>query len=225
MQRLPHPHKSDPKGKKVVTNTADNPALAWAELMLRLRREREEVFGKHLFADPCWDMLLDLYVALRRGRVISVSSLCVAAAVPASTALRWIEILVQQGLVLREPDPKDKRRILVVLTRKAETQLDHLFEKLRRDSPGPLAPSGPLLPSPAPSGGAPSTMSGGKHEARLGLEGSEGAVLQALAPAICLLLDSVRAEFAEALQVTAHGNAGDRTSAQNGIARRGSFSS
>lgn len=200
-----------------MTNTADSPGLAWAEQMLRMRREREKIFGKHLFADPCWDMLLDLYVALRKGRVISVSSLCVAAAVPASTALRWIDILVKQDLVLREPDPKDKRRILVLLTRKAETQLDHLFEKLFQGSPA----SSEDAPWVAPS--SENGSRAGKHEAQLALGANACAALQALAPTLCLLLDSARAELTEALRLTAHSNAQDSLGTKSGTGRRGSF--
>jgi len=99
-----------------------------AERLLRQRRQREACFGKHLFADPCWDMLLDLYVARKRHlRPISVSSLCIASAVPATTALRWIDTLVQEGLVVRQPDPRDKRRVLVSLTDEGSDKLDRLL--------------------------------------------------------------------------------------------------
>src|SRR3546814_1843272 len=43
-------------------------------------------------SDPAWDMLLDLYLAAERNtRPVSISSLCIASAVPATTALRWIK--------------------------------------------------------------------------------------------------------------------------------------
>jgi hypothetical protein len=99
-----------------------------AERLLRRRRQREAFFGKHLFADPCWDMLLDLYVSRKkRLRPMSVSSLCIASAVPATTALRWIDTLVQEGLVVRQPDPRDKRRVLVSLTDEGSDKLDKLL--------------------------------------------------------------------------------------------------
>lgn len=99
-----------------------------AERLLRQRRQREATFGKHLFADPCWDMLLDLYVSQKkRLRPMSVSSLCIASAVPATTALRWIDTLVQEGLVARHPDPRDKRRVLVSLTDEGSDKLDRLL--------------------------------------------------------------------------------------------------
>src|SRR3546814_16438627 len=50
-----------------------------AKLLLRRRRQRDEAFPKDLFADPAWDMLLDLYAAQQLERPpIAVSSLCIA---------------------------------------------------------------------------------------------------------------------------------------------------
>lgn len=115
-------------GLELVRKPPLNPAALLAESLLRLRRRRESVLGAHLFADPCWDMLLDLYVALNKGtRPVSVSSLCVAAAVPATTAIRWIETLVKEGLIFRESDPTDKRRVFIHLTDRGIQQMDELL--------------------------------------------------------------------------------------------------
>jgi hypothetical protein len=62
---------------------------ALARRYLRHRRERERLLPD-LFADPAWDILLDLFAASIERRPVSVSSACVAAAVPPTTALRWI---------------------------------------------------------------------------------------------------------------------------------------
>lgn len=115
-------------GLKLVREPVRCPATLMAEKFLRQRRQREAVLGKHLFADPCWDMLLDLFVAYKRGlRPISVSSLCLASAVPQTTAIRWIDTLVKGGLVYKEADPKDKRRVFIHLTEQAKQQLDELL--------------------------------------------------------------------------------------------------
>src|SRR3546814_2543305 len=76
--------------------------------MLRQRRMREQYFPADLFADPAWDMLLDLYAARLEHQPVSVSSLCIAAAVPATTALRWIKTMTEAGLFVREADPQDR---------------------------------------------------------------------------------------------------------------------
>lgn len=116
--------------REAARNTRPASPCALAEVLLRQRRQREAVFGQHLFADPCWDMLLDLYVSRSKGlRPVSVSSLCIASAVPATTALRWINALVQEGLVARQPDLRDKRRVLVSLTDEGSQKLDILLAK------------------------------------------------------------------------------------------------
>ena len=98
--------------------------------MLRQRRMREQYFPADLFADPAWDMLLDLYAARLERQPVSVSSLCIAAAVPATTALRWIKTMTDAGLFLREDDPHDGRRIFIALAEGACDALARYFEAL-----------------------------------------------------------------------------------------------
>ena len=98
--------------------------------MLRQRRMREQYFPADLFADPAWDMLLDLYAARLERQPVSVSSLCIAAAVPATTALRWIRTMTDAGLFLREQDPHDGRRIFIALAEGAFDALSRYFEAL-----------------------------------------------------------------------------------------------
>ena len=85
---------------------------------IRARRMRNQYFAGELFADPAWDMLLDLFAAALERRQVSVSSLCIAAAVPPTTALRWIGALHDSGLFAREADPADRRRAYVLLSSK-----------------------------------------------------------------------------------------------------------
>ncbi|HEX8643743.1 MAG TPA: winged helix DNA-binding protein [Allosphingosinicella sp.] len=84
--------------------------------LIALRRLRGEYLPTQLFADPAWDMLLDLYVAQLEGRRVSVSSLCVASQVPATTALRWIKVLEERQLIVRHADPEDGRRVFLMIT-------------------------------------------------------------------------------------------------------------
>lgn len=72
-----------------------------------------------LFADPAWDMLLDLFAAHVEGARISVSSACLASGVPSSTALRWIGEMEKHGFVRRHPDATDGRRTFVDITAQA----------------------------------------------------------------------------------------------------------
>jgi hypothetical protein len=85
---------------------------------IRSRRLRAQFFAGELFADPAWDMLLDLFAAELEQTRVSVSSLCIAAAVPPTTALRWIGTLHDAGLFERHADPADRRRAYIALSAK-----------------------------------------------------------------------------------------------------------
>lgn len=95
--------------------------------LIRQRQRRSAEFGADLFADPVWDMMLDLLAARLDGRAVRTSSLCIAAGVPSTTALRWIRELAERGLFVRVPDPQDGRGVLIELSDDAaERLLDHL---------------------------------------------------------------------------------------------------
>jgi hypothetical protein len=120
--------------------TATDPAAAPGTLpsagavraMLRARRLRDQFFQADLFADPAWDMLLDLLLARLEGRMVAVSSLCIGAAVPPTTALRWIKRLTDEGLFVRAADPDDGRRIFIDLSDAAANGLAAYFRALAR---------------------------------------------------------------------------------------------
>jgi DNA-binding MarR family transcriptional regulator len=95
-------------------------ALAW----IRARQARDMALGDDLFFDPAWSILLELYVHYRQRTSASVTSLCAAARVPSSTGLRWVALLERRGLVSREADPFDRRKIYAQLTPVAVKQID-----------------------------------------------------------------------------------------------------
>ena len=96
--------------------TTDAPVTAKAvRAVIAERRLRDEFLDPELFGEPAWDMLLDLYAARLEHTQVSVSSLCIAAAVPSTTALRWLRTLTMSGLVSRRSDPHDKRRVFIEL--------------------------------------------------------------------------------------------------------------
>jgi hypothetical protein len=103
------------------------PALGDGSLVrafIRLRRLRGQHFMPELFADPAWDILLDLTAARLEGRMVAVSSLCIAAAVPATTALRWITQMTEQEILVRKQDPTDGRRVFIGLGEPAIAGMD-----------------------------------------------------------------------------------------------------
>ena len=90
--------------------------IPFIRAMIEARRLRSDYLPTGLFADPAWDILLDLMAARLEGKKVAVSSLCIAAAVPPTTALRWIATLTERGLLRRVADPADGRRIHMELT-------------------------------------------------------------------------------------------------------------
>jgi len=68
-------------------------------------------------------MLLDLTAARLERRQVAVSSLCIAAAVPPTTALRWIKTLTDQGIFVRIADPSDGRRVFIELSEEAAGEM------------------------------------------------------------------------------------------------------
>ncbi|WP_294323823.1 hypothetical protein [uncultured Sphingomonas sp.] len=117
------------RGADFVAPPADDTAAveitaATVRGAIRTRRLRDQVFADGLFADPAWDMLLDLFAARLEGLTVSVSSLCIAAAVPPTTALRWITVMTDAGLLIRREDPSDRRRAFIALTARAVTGME-----------------------------------------------------------------------------------------------------
>lgn len=100
--------------------------------VIRARRLRSRFFSEELFADPAWDMLLDLLQAEIAQLRVPVSSLCIAASVPATTALRWIKTMTEQGMFVRRADPHDGRRVFVELAPAASDAMRRYFTEVGR---------------------------------------------------------------------------------------------
>lgn len=126
------PDESGPSVVRLVDPIEDAPPLSVdiVRSVIRARRLRSRYFNEELFADPAWDMLLDLLQAELAQHRVPVSSLCIAAAVPATTALRWIKSMTDSGLFVRRADPHDGRRVFVELSPQASAALRAYFAEL-----------------------------------------------------------------------------------------------
>jgi DNA-binding MarR family transcriptional regulator len=129
-REAPASHPKETEGKE--SGGVDAGAV---RAFIRARRLREQYFESELFADPAWDMLLDLYAARLEKQRVAVSSLCIAAAVPATTALRWIKTLTDLGLLVRASDPQDGRRVYIELSANAAARMEGYFKAAQRISP------------------------------------------------------------------------------------------
>lgn len=125
-------------GPSDAISQSDQKRLAHAALAREAyarRRERAVIFGNaELFGEPAWDILLDLYVAHAEGKTVSVSSACIGSAAPPTTGLRWLGVLSDQGLIVREHDPEDQRRVLVRLSDTGLAAMDEYFSKARSEN-------------------------------------------------------------------------------------------
>lgn len=104
---------ADPLTEPVLTT---DQLITMAKAKIRARRRRQELFPGIQVADPAWDLLLELYVNAAENRRISVTGLGLGANVPGATVLRWLAMFQEANLIVREPDPFDRRRIWVRLT-------------------------------------------------------------------------------------------------------------
>ena len=122
----------NPAEKPEPAGEAPPVSLEAVRQVIRARRLRARYFDEELFADPAWDMLLDLLQAEIAQHRVPVSSLCIAAAVPATTALRWIKSMTDSGLFKRRADPHDGRRVFVELAPQASEALRRYFKEVGR---------------------------------------------------------------------------------------------
>lgn len=114
------------------------PPPALVRRILRQRQQRGRFFEGDLFADPAWDMLLDLTASQGEGKRVSVTSLCIASGVPPTTALRWISQMVEAGLFVRVCDDSDRRRAFIALSQSTQDAMARYFAQLELSGAMPL---------------------------------------------------------------------------------------
>ena len=101
------------------------------------RRRRDSLIRYDLFAEPAWDMLLDLYIQHHSGQPVAVDRLCAAAGAASTTALRWLGLLIEKGLVIRSSSAGEDGVILVALSERGVDEMEcYLRDFLHRDRLG-----------------------------------------------------------------------------------------
>lgn len=136
----PHPgfRGASPDGSQALIRKP-KPPLPDPRLVRRIIRQRQmrgQFFDADLFADPAWDILLDLTAARAEHARVSVTSLCIASGVPPTTALRWISQMVGAGLLERVEDETDRRRAFIALSDKAAEAMARYFHELGQETAG-----------------------------------------------------------------------------------------
>lgn len=115
---LPEDDSQPPKSGHPASETLQ----AHAELAsryLKLRARRSAIAGEHLLSDPAWDILLDLFVGHVRGKNVTITNACIASRRPSTTSLRYIDRLLKEGLLFRERDTRDHRKVHLRMTDRA----------------------------------------------------------------------------------------------------------
>ncbi len=125
----------EPAGRLAKAPRVPLPDPQLVRRIIRARQQRARFFDGELFADPAWDMLLDLTAARAERARVSVTSLCIAAAVPPTTALRWIGQMTEAGLFVRVEDRGDRRRAFIALSDAAADSMARYFAAI--DTPVP----------------------------------------------------------------------------------------
>lgn len=98
----------------------------------RERARRTMFLPSELFAEPAWDILVELYAFELVSRVVTESEIADRISVPIKTAARWMKMLEAHNLIDRRVDPDDGDQIQVALTCRALEALDGYFSDANR---------------------------------------------------------------------------------------------
>lgn len=109
-------------------------ALLSARRVYDLGGRYSDLLGPAVCGDPGWNILLDLFISAGDFRRLSVSAVCIGSRAAPATALRYLSLLQDAGLVERIADATDGRRSYVALTGDGFRKMMDLLEPV-----GPLA--------------------------------------------------------------------------------------
>ena len=101
-----------------------------ARILVDHMHRRQDFLPGAEFGDPQWMMTLELFIAAEERRGVSITSLCFASGVPATTALRHIRMLETKGIFERLPHPSDRRITLVRLSKIARVEIERYFHSI-----------------------------------------------------------------------------------------------
>lgn len=119
-------------GRETLTVKHHRPATALegalarrARQILDFRGRRTEGFGRAMFGEPAWDMLLAMYIAEQRGDRATIAELAAVSGASPSVALRWLNFLVAEGLAGQEIHPERSDALAIQLTDRSRRALEH----------------------------------------------------------------------------------------------------
>ncbi|CAM5318576.1 hypothetical protein ATER59S_00984 [Aquamicrobium terrae] len=130
----------EPAIAKPVERVPDPQSTLRHLVLARNERISQEEAGK--ISDIAWHMLLEIALGKECSQPVSVTNLCMSTGAPINTALRHLDSLYAQGLVIRSPGPTDKRTTFVDLTpsglKLVDDFLDRFARKCRIEATSPI---------------------------------------------------------------------------------------
>lgn len=111
-----------------IERNAYNLALK-SKLIYDKRTNRSKFISSEMLGEPAWDMLLELFMQYAGGAKVSTTSLCIASRVPVTTALRYVKLLEDAGLIEKSLASYDRRVTLVSLTEKGAVSVGAYLEQ------------------------------------------------------------------------------------------------
>jgi hypothetical protein len=107
--------------------------LKKVKTVIKERQVRKKYFGNLVLGEPVWDICLDLFYSQLAGRKSSISSACIAAGVPDTTALRYIKQMRSVGILDKCADATGARNFNLELSDTAVNSMkNYLLHEVER---------------------------------------------------------------------------------------------
>ena len=120
---------SDDDQMLISRSMDDGDLISRAEKYLNWGRLKSRILdsGNGLFANSCWNMCLDIFICGLKDQRITVSSIAHSSGIPMTTAMRYINVMVEQGLLQKTPNSADNRMIFVSVSEDCSEKIRELL--------------------------------------------------------------------------------------------------
>jgi DNA-binding MarR family transcriptional regulator len=128
----------DEKAQKASHSVNDRRAQAATRLYRERQFRSEYFFDSNVFGEPAWDILLHLYQGHSYDRDIKIKSVALATGLPATSSLRWLELLEKKGLVFAYRNESEIADIYLRLSPKGLDAMARYLDRVAIGEPLPI---------------------------------------------------------------------------------------